>query len=50
MSEYGAIFDYQASTIAFEAVSLAFMAGYALLIVWISSRANDPLVRSLRAV
>ena len=49
MAEYGDIFDYQQSTIVFEAMTLAFMAAYGLLIVWIASRANDPLVRSLRA-
>jgi hypothetical protein len=49
MTEYGDIFDYHQSTMVFEALSLAFMAAYGLLIVWIASHTKDPLLASLRS-
>jgi hypothetical protein len=49
MAEYGEIFDYYQSAMGFEAMTLAFMAAYGLLIVWISSHAKDPALKSLRS-
>ena len=49
MTEYGDIFDYNQSAIAFEALNLAFMAAYGLLIVWVASHTKDPVVSSLQA-
>jgi hypothetical protein len=47
MTEYGDIFDYNQSAIAFEALSLAFMAAYGLLIVWVASHIENPVADSL---
>jgi hypothetical protein len=49
MDGYGDIFDYQQSTIVFEALNLAFMAAYGLLIVWVASHTKDPVVESLQS-
>jgi hypothetical protein len=49
MAEYGEIFDYYQSAMGFEAMTMAFMAAYGLLIVWISSHAKDPALKSLRS-
>jgi len=46
MTEYGDIFDYNQSAFAFEALNLAFMAAYGLLIVWIASHTKRPVVGS----
>jgi hypothetical protein len=48
MTEYGDIFDYNQSAIAFEALNLAFMAAYVLLIVWVASHTKEPVVGSLQ--
>jgi len=49
MAEYGNLFDYYQSAMGFEALTLAFMAAYGLLIVWISSHVKDPVLDSLRS-
>jgi hypothetical protein len=49
MTEYGDIFDYNQSAIAFEALNLGFMAVYGLLIVWVASYTKDPVVGSLQS-
>jgi len=49
MSEYAGIFDYHQTTIVFEALNLAFMAAYGLLIVWVASHSKDPVLESLRS-
>jgi hypothetical protein len=49
MTEFGDIFDYQQSTIGYEALSLAFMVAYGLLIVWIASHTKNPVVGSLQS-
>jgi hypothetical protein len=48
MTEYGDIFDYNQSAITFEALNLAFMAAYGLLIVWVASHTKDPVAASLQ--
>ncbi len=49
MAEYGDTFDYYQSAVGFEALTLAFMAAYGLLIVWVASHAKDPVLESLRS-
>jgi|HubBroStandDraft_6_1064221.scaffolds.fasta_scaffold1704407_2 hypothetical protein len=49
MTEYGDIFDYNQSAVAFEALSLAFMAAYGLLIVWVASHIENPVAGSLQS-
>jgi hypothetical protein len=49
MAEYGDIFNYYESAVGFEALTLAFMAAYGLLIVWVASHARDPVLKTLRS-
>jgi hypothetical protein len=39
MSIYGDLFDFQASTMVFECLTLGFMAVYGLVAVWSANRA-----------
>jgi hypothetical protein len=49
MTEYGNIFGYNQGAVAFEALILAFMAAYGLLIVWVASHTKRPVVGSLQS-
>jgi hypothetical protein len=41
MSEYGDIFDYQASAMIFEALTLGFIAAYGLAVVFIAAHSKS---------
>ena len=48
MPEYGDIFDYQLSTMAFSYLTIGFMAAYAFIVIWVTARSTDPVVSTLQ--
>jgi hypothetical protein len=48
MTEYGDIFDYRLSMMAFEYVNFAFFATYGLAVVWIAAHPKSRIFDRLR--
>ena len=48
MTEFGDIFDYQLSTMVFGYISIAFVATYGLVGIWLTARSKTNAVRTLR--
>jgi hypothetical protein len=48
MTEFGDIFDYQLCTMVFGYISIAFVAGYGLVGIWITARSKAHPVGTLR--
>ena len=48
MTEFGDIFDYQLSTMVFGYTSIAFVAAYGLVGIWLTARSKTRTVRTLR--
>jgi hypothetical protein len=48
MNEFGDIFDYQISTMVFSYITIAFMAAYGFVGIWITARPKTQTVGTLR--
>jgi hypothetical protein len=48
MTEFGDIFDYQLSTMVFGYVSIAFVAAYGFVGIWLTARSKTQTVGTLR--
>jgi uncharacterized membrane protein YuzA (DUF378 family) len=48
MTEFGDIFDYQLCTMVFGYISIAFVAAYGLVGIWLTSRSKTHTVSTLR--
>ena len=49
MPEYGDIFDYRLSMMAFEYLNLAFFAAYGLAVILIAAHAKNRAINPLKA-
>jgi hypothetical protein len=48
MAEYGDIFDFNQTTMVFEALTLAFVAAYGLALVWITAQSKNRVLSTLQ--